>query len=180
MAKPDFVLGVDPGLGGALAVFDARTPHPDTPSAHAVYDMPTTRLQSGTSLDAVALAALIGEIAFNHPGIVAVVENVHSMPRQAGAFSFGLYTGMVHGALAAHGIPITLVSPSKWKPAMGLSKDPVGGDKASTKSKARAVAAKLFPDIAHDFARVRDDGRAEALLLAVYASHTVFSPARKS
>ena len=92
---------------------------------------------------------------------VAWVEDVHSMPGQgvASTFKFGRSVGVVEGALSALGIPIRWVSPAKWKKAMGLPAD---------KGAARRRAIELWPDHAHLFARVKDDGRAEAALIAEY------------
>ena len=53
----------------------------------------------------------------NVPGPFAVVERVHSMPRQgeASTFSFGCSFGVVLGVLGAMGIPFELVAPKVWK-----------------------------------------------------------------
>ena len=152
------ILGVDPGLDGALALYQ---------DGHAnVWDMP----HGVKGLDAPALAAIVCDITDLVPPSItlrAVIERVGSLPRQAGAFNFGLYAGIVHGVLAAHRIPFELVSPVEWKRAMGLGRGPAES-KPENKSRARALAAQLFPKMAQQFSRVRDDGRAEALLLAVY------------
>ena len=152
-----YILGIDPGMGGALALYD----HPTMP---ITWDMPVS-LDGG--IDAVKLAKITASLAKNCPGITAVVERVSSMPRQAGAFAFGLSTGVIHGCLASAGIPFELVSPSVWKAKMGLTKFP-GETYAENKTRARALATQLFPALAPQFKRVKDDGRAEALLLAVY------------
>ena len=155
------ILGVDPGLGGALAIYN-----PDAaPEAHPfVYDIPR---DVDMGVDAFALAGIVERIKLKHSGIQAVVENVSSRPRQAGAFAFGLYTGIVHGVLAANAIHFSLIAPSQWKPAMGLGKL-VDESYSENKTRARMLARQLFPGIADQFKRVRDDGRAEALLMAVY------------
>jgi crossover junction endodeoxyribonuclease RuvC len=157
MTSP-FILGIDPGLGGALAVYK--------PSGPVLYDMP---LDFEGKLDPIELSSIVGQIAWEFNGITAVVENVSSRPRQAGAFAFGLSTGTIHGCLACHGIPYQLVAPSLWKPRMGLTKRP-DETQAENKSRARELAKQLFPACADKFKRVRDDGRAEALLMAVYWS----------
>ena len=155
-----YILGIDPGMGGALALYD----HPTMP---ITWDMPVS-LDGG--IDAVKLAKITASLAKNCPGITAVVERVSSMPRQAGAFAFGLSTGIIHGCLASAGIPFELVSPSVWKAKMGLTKFP-GETYAENKTRARALATQLFPALAPQFKRVKDDGRAEALLLAVYRAN---------
>jgi crossover junction endodeoxyribonuclease RuvC len=154
------ILGVDPGANGAIALFD-----PAGVAQAWVWDIP---VKDEGGVDPFALSEVIEDLMWAPYGrsIKAVVENVHSMPRQAGAFNFGLYTGIVHGVLAAHSIPFELIAPSQWKPAMGLSRGATSGPE--NKSKSRALATQLFPSLADSFKRVKDDGRAEALLLAVY------------
>ena len=157
MANP-YILGIDPGMGGALAIYS-----PGLTGVY-VYDIPKS-IDSG--IDAQALASLVERIHLTYPNITAVVERVSSMPRQAGAFAFGLSTGIIHGCLASHGIPFELVSPNVWKAKMGLTRFP-DETYAQNKTRARALASQLFPALASQFNRVKDDGRAEALLLAVY------------
>ena len=69
---------------------------------------------------------------------------------------------MVLGVLAALAIPCTLVTPGVWKRHHGL----IGGDK----SESRAKAIALWPGHADLFKRRKDDGRAEAALVAVYGA----------
>ena len=152
-----YILGIDPGMGGALAIYSAT-------SFICVHDMPKS-IDGG--IDPVALAGMVDRLNRAYPNSTAVVERVSSMPRQAGAFAFGLSTGIIHGCLASHGIPFELVSPSVWKAKMGLTRFP-DETYAQNKTRARALAAQLFPALASQFKRVKDDGRAEAMLLAVY------------
>jgi len=62
-------------------------------------------------------------------------------------------------ALAAHRIPVQYVTPSIWKKHFGLSKE---------KGVSRGFAIQRFPEHAESFQRVKDDGRAEAALIALY------------
>lgn len=170
--KPDFILGVDPGRTGALALYALDSSSAlaafGTTVPVAIFDMP----QAEKGLDPAKLADIISEVHTLVPEgaqLLAVVENVNSRPRQAGAFAFGFSTGMVHGALAAYGIPIATVTPAQWKPAMGLGRR-IDESQAQTKDRARALAIRLFPALAKQFSRKKDDGRAEALLIAVYFS----------
>ena len=147
------IFGVDPGLQGALALFD-----PAQPATSCVWDMP---VKDG-AVDPVGICALLDEQIKPErlPQLRVVIEKVHGLPRQAGVFNFGYGAGLVHGVLSTFALPIAFVSPQQWKQAMGLThKD---------KNASRALAAQLFPALAERFKRVKDDGRAEALLLAVY------------
>lgn len=147
------ILGVDPGANGALAWLSP------TGELLAVEDMPAAAVLIGGKprmrVSAPMLAALIQETM----PTCAFVEKVGAMPGQgtASMFSFGFSAGLIDGVLAGLGIPTTYVTPQSWKKAAGLTSD---------KSAVRLRAAQLFPDMARHFARVKDDGRAEAALIA--------------
>lgn len=132
------ILGIDPGATGAIAMV--------TPMVE-VWDMPATPHD---------LAALMK--TFDPATTRVYLERVHSMPNQgvASTFRFGVGFGVIQGVLAALGFAYILVEPSKWKPAMGLR----GAGKAAS----RAKAQQLYPTA--DLRRVKDHGRAEALLIA--------------
>ena len=147
------ILGVDPGQQGAFGLY-----HPGL--APKVWDLPGDPRQQ---------FLLLSSILRTYPGLLMALEQVHGRPRQAGVFGFGVGVGVTLGCAAALGIPVRQVPPQVWKPAMGL----LHADKTAS----RALAAQLFPALASSFVRVKDDGRAEALLLAVYAfSHPEKEP----
>ena len=151
----DLVLGVDPGLSGALAFLWAD-------GSLEVFDMPVLRLERGgkakRELDRYELARLVdaqGPIAH------AFVEQVGARPGQgvSGTFQFGRALGIAEGIIAAGFVPTEHVPPQVWRRAMGVR----GGKDAS-----RARASALMPRHAGLWARSRDDGRAEAVLIALY------------
>jgi crossover junction endodeoxyribonuclease RuvC len=145
------ILGVDPGKTGAFAVIDQHTGE-----LQIVEDMPTI----GKHVNANVVAKYIDQ--WHYLGVThAVIEDVHSMPGNghAGAFSFGRSKGVVEGAIAARYIPITWVTPAKWKRDAGLRAD---------KDAARQLATNTWPTWADTFKRVKDDGRAEAALIALW------------
>lgn len=155
------VIGVDPGLSGAFAVVVWSKENPLV----TVVDMPRT---SKGDLDTEQLAFHLG--VYCPEARYAVVEAVsggtytdrHGQKRgqgSAASFAFGKVTGIVHGVLAANCVPFHTTPPSVWKMSMGLSRD---------KNASRVLAQKYFPESAHLFSRVKDDGRAEAALLALY------------
>jgi len=152
------ILGIDPGASGALAWLD------DAGMLLAVEDMPAVMVLVGSKerrrVSSQMLAALIRDTMPTR----AYVERVGAMPGQgtASMFSFGFSAGLVDGVLAGLAIPVTYVQPATWKKAAGL----VGGDKGA----ARLRAAQLYPEQAAMFARVRDDGRAEAALIASFGA----------
>lgn len=141
------VLGIDPGLTGAWAVLDT------TGALLDVGDLPI--LDRG--VDPVALALMLAGRTY----IGAMLEWPTPMPGNGAktAHSMGLTLGRIETVLLLAGIGVERVPPATWKRALRLSKD---------KTASRAMATRLWPKHAHLFARVRDDGRAEAALLARY------------
>lgn len=75
----------------------------------------------------------------------------------AASFEFGKSQGVVLGILSALEIKTILVKPAVWKSMLNLSSD---------KSLSRTRASSIFPRKAGQFARKKDDGNAEAALLA--------------
>jgi crossover junction endodeoxyribonuclease RuvC len=153
--KPDYVLGCDPGLHGALALLDTQAK-----SIEAIFDMPVTDGQ----VDAARLAGIV-EMCNLKGLIVAAVELVQSRPRQSGSHAFGVSVGIVYGVLGALNIPLNLIPASQWKPAMGLRRM-LNESQAENKSRARLLATKSWPEHTADFAKVKFDGRAEAALIS--------------
>jgi crossover junction endodeoxyribonuclease RuvC len=151
---PTHVLGIDPGLHGALCLMHVSSRKID------LFDMPVT----DGRVDPAKLAAIV-EMCKLRGSVAAAVELVSSMPRQAGAFNFGVSAGVVHGVLGALNVPFTLVSPNEWKGVCGLRKTP-NETQPQNKTRARELATKLWPEMADSFKRVKNDGRAEAALLA--------------
>lgn len=92
---------------------------------------------------------------------VAVLEKVGGRPRQKGGHTFGFADGALETAFRAAGIPTQRVTPQRWKAHFGL----IG----KTKDDSRALATLHFPAASASFERVKDDGRAESALLALYA-----------
>ena len=149
-------------MSGGFALIDDR--------AHllAVEPFPTKREKAKTKLDGVALAKLARGFNATH----AFIENVTSRPRQAGQFQFGINTGVLHGIMYANDIPMTLVSPVLWKASFGLQRAETE-TKREKKDEARKMVQGLYPDQAHYFDRVKDDGVAEAVLIALYGLYLI-------
>lgn len=149
------VLGIDPGLSGAVAVIRGDT-------VEFLEDLPTVQFSTArikNRIDGAMLASMLEPYAADIR--LAVVEHVGARPGEAasGAFSFGFTSGCILGVLGALQIPYITPSPIKWKNEMGL-----GRDKALSRSK----AVSMFPSIAGKLSRVKDHDRAEAVLLAAY------------
>lgn len=147
------IVGIDPGVHGAIALLDHFG------RVQNIHDMPTIKVKVGkTYRDRLSIQGFIDLLCGIDIEIV-VIEQVGGMTGQSAsaAFTFGLGCGLIHGAVAALKLPMCLVPPQRWKKAAGL-----GPDKGS----ARLMAQQLWPDQAKRFARVKDDGRAEAALIA--------------
>ena len=157
-----YILGIDPGLSGALALYDPEKPHV------AVMDMPTLTIETNGKkrkrVDLYQLAQFFdmwaGEIS------QAIIEDPRSMPNDGAvqAFKFGHCCGVVQAMTAAHFIPMSLPSPRLWKQRMRLTAD---------KDASRLLASQTLPAFAGQWPLVKHDGRAEAVLLAVYGARFV-------
>jgi Holliday junction resolvasome RuvABC endonuclease subunit len=147
----EYVYGVDPGGSGGIC---GRS-HSHT----FVVSMPTVGEANNKFVDGFVLQALFTR----YPPKKIVIEQVGSMPRDGhvGAFRFGNMYGAVVCIALAQKCEVKLVSPAKWKRAMGL----IGTDKKAS----MALACKKYPALADKFKRVtKDDGVAEAALIADY------------
>jgi crossover junction endodeoxyribonuclease RuvC len=142
-------MGIDPGISGAVAFY-----FPDQRAGISAYDVPIV----GKEINASALFDLIHQYAPD----LAVIEIVHSMPKQgvASSFNFGMSYGIAKGVVGSLHIPTINVAPTKWKKHFGLTAD---------KEQARALAISTWPFSEH-FRRKKDNGRAEAALLALYGA----------
>lgn len=151
-------IGIDPGITGAIAFISGG-------KFIAVYDFPTIEIKTKNStkkrIDLEAFSFLID--SYSKDVFTACIEEVGQIGTKADPFSsfvFGFSTGLVHGILAAHLIPINTIKPLIWKAAMGLDSD---------KSKSISKAIQIFPEASKFLTRKKDHGRAEALLLAHFA-----------
>ena len=149
-----FVLGVDIGLSGAVAVVDATTEE-----LVAVYDMPCLDGAGPAGRRAIC-APLLVDVVFKSHAVRAFVDRIGARPGEgpAGAFAFGHSAGIVAGILASAAIPATLLTPPQWKRLVGLTP---GRDGAKDRSRAEAI--RRWPDKAAWFALKKWDGRADGL-----------------
>jgi crossover junction endodeoxyribonuclease RuvC len=127
--------------------------------------MPALKAGKGRILDEHALARMVD--ARSRDIEFALIEQQWSRPTDGGpqGFKTGLGYGQLRMLLASNFLPYRIVSPMAWRRFMGLSGD---------KDAARALASRLAPKDADQWARKKDDGRAEAALIALYGvSHPV-------
>lgn len=141
-------IGIDPGKTGAMALY--------TTDECRVWDYEPHGL-----IDALRC------IQREHTLRLAALERVHSMPRDGGtaSFTFGANFGWWRGVLEAFGIPYVEVLPQRWMKDCGVPQKQDRTDKPGL-----VVARKMFPMMIDHLARKKDDGRADALLIAWWAS----------
>lgn len=171
-----YYAGIDPGTGGALAIY-SPAPKPVDSDLLWVYDMPLQdsgspsnqyhKKKSHKAIDTQALAQIfrmheefIGKIS------LVLLEQPHSLPSDGhvGAFYFGKACGHIEGALGVLGYTVIPTMPAVWKSALNLS---------SVKKASILLAKKKFGHInsALDyFTKVKHHDRAEAALLAWFAA----------
>ena len=165
------VVGIDPGLRGALIGLDA--------GGKALFRtcMPTI----GNVVDLTHVALLLCDAVKESNGpLVVFLEEVHARPGMSlkSITTFLRGFGGVEGVVVALGIPLTLVRPQIWQRPFhaGLS-NLVTDSKASASKQAKMkslIAAKrlypgepLVPDTEPNKAKVHD-GVVDALLIATY------------
>ena len=144
-----YICGIDPGVTGGIAfVRGGEVIAIDIPSADGEID----------------IGAVIDQLKLFNP-TVAFIERASARPGQgvSSTFNFGAAYGALKACVAAHGVPVHLVSPAKWKKHFGLDSD---------KEKSRALAIRLWPR-SEAFRRKKDHGRAEAALIARYGEARV-------
>ena len=152
-------VGIDPGLDGAVAVVCAGGGLLDW------CDTPTLEVERRGArrreyADAM-MARVLGCVAERWMVAGVALEHVHSMPAQGvrSSFTFGVGVGLWRGIIAGLGLPLSLVAPQRWR---GALLDGMGRDKDAS----RLRALQLWPTSVDVFRRRRDDGRADAALMA--------------
>jgi len=143
-----YYIGVDPGQSGGIGILNE--------AGQYVLSF-KFRKQTDADISEMFESILNLRGTMDECGIFAVLEKVHSMPKQgvASSFKFGSSFGFLRGMLTAHRIPWDFVSPQRWQKALSCQ---TKGDKNVTKAKAQ----RLWPDqkITHAIA--------DALLIAEY------------
>jgi crossover junction endodeoxyribonuclease RuvC len=164
------VIGLDPGISGAVAILDDEGMNS--------FDMPILEIKRGTKTKRIVDACRLAEKLRGIDGH-AFVEIAGSRPPHrrgkdgeevkegvASSFSNGRNYGRIEGVIAALGIPITDVSPAKWKKDLRVPAEKDG---------ARFRASQLLPRYADQWPLKKHDGRAEAALIALWGWNSFLS-----
>lgn len=140
-------IGIDPGKTGAVACV--------SPDEACVWDTPLI----GKDYDVRGMADILSKWT-DATGVFACIELAQPMPREGvrASWTNGYGYGLWIGILASLAIPYAAVRPGVWKRRLGVTRD---------KDQTRARARELFPLV--DLSLKKHHGRAEALLVSVYA-----------
>jgi Holliday junction resolvasome RuvABC endonuclease subunit len=174
LRNPAVFLGIDPGLHGALVVYDAAKN--TVIDARVIPSLVVKRNgKQKRLLDIPTLVGVTRTLAHQHPEMFAFMELVgaHRMHGRAqggsSMFSFGVTNGAIETALVYAGIPYAKVTPSVWKKALECTQD---------KDDALERANQLIPSSIRFWTPRRGvitkedcKGVGEAALIAYFGSH---------
>ena len=136
------VIGIDPGLNGAIAVLKDN-------KVKEIFDVPVMPegKKNKRQLNSAQLVKLLKEIISEEEEVVVIVENVSAMPGQGvtSMFNFGQTFGAIKGICAALGLPIFFVRPAKWKKHFDLIN--------SSKDASRTKAIEMYPSISDQLSK---------------------------
>ena len=176
MCTERYYMGVDPGNSGAVAIL--RDTGKGKIEVADIISCPLTHIKTGKTkivnfkkvdetkirIDARGIYTALERYAFNDEGYsgedtFCIIEHAQPMPKQ-GLSSTAVYMegyGKYLGVLASLNIPYVEVRSAIWKTKMGLD---------SNKYNSINLALELYPEASKYIKLRKDDGRAEALLLA--------------
>ena len=159
-----YILGIDPGLSGGFAL--TRWDGSGKREIVEAWNTPTFTVlrnkKNRRELDMPIIREILEcYLPFNAIVDFAVIESQQAMPGQgvSTTFTTGKNYGILIGILNTLNIPTRIVAPQTWKRALGITKD---------KETSFTLARKLFPDAGDYWLRKKDDGVAEAALIAHY------------
>lgn len=141
-------VGIDIGKAGAIGFLHS--------TEIKVFDMPYV----GDEPDVGVIRNWIADFKVGR-NVTVAVESQQSMPGQgvSSTFTLGKGYGMVLATIMLSGVRVVVVRPATWKKEMGI---PPKADKDHS----RLLALRTFPSLQLELQRKKDDGRAEAILIA--------------
>lgn len=156
-----YYLGIDPGLGGAIALLDSDA------KAIWVEDMPTLRTtKTRRVIDQAALLDLLDPLrsrSLYGGDVRVVIETAIVLPGQGASsgLKIGIGYGQILGQLAALRLPFWPVAAQRWQGGI-LGKC----EKGTAKDVSRAFASRTWPDV--QLGERKSQDRADALCIALY------------
>jgi hypothetical protein len=160
--QPLWVIGIDPGVTGALAAVDL---HDRT--HFSVAPTPVVLVAKRRMYVESQMVALVQSIILSGPPVAAVIERQHQMPvmSPSAAFHTGEGYGLWRGILAGLGVSFEILSAQVWKKEMlaGMPRE---------KGSSFLAADRLFPGALES---KKQDGEADALLIAEFRRRQLLS-----
>ncbi len=157
------VIGIDPGLSGAIAILENN-------KVLGIFDMPVMSegKKNKRQLNSAQLVNIIKENIMKDEEISVVVEQVNAMPGQGvtSMFNFGQTFGAIKGVCAALNLPIFFVRPSKWKKHFELIN--------SSKDSSRTKVIEMYPSLSNQLTKKKDVNKSDAILIAKFYIDTRF------
>lgn len=159
-------IGIDPGISGAIAVID----HHGVPRVH---DMPV-RAKKGTGkvrneIDPKGLQRVLRELVPADETALVVMEQMHAFMgagKRVGSMSSQASLAATKAVIVAicelNDLDVMFVTPREWQSLYGIKTT----ERETTKAQSLRIARQLFG--MEWLARAKDDGRADALLIARY------------
>jgi len=174
------LISIDPGINGAIFIKD------DKNNISKIYNMPTYKDKNDKNN--FCIEEIVKIIEEHKDANILVLEDVHCVMGNGAVsmFNFGRGKGILEGIAFSFKLKVIYVSPQIWKKnweelmAPKIDKEQKSKytkkelqkiksqNKANSKTKARELAGKLEPDLIDKFKKVKDDGPAEAVLIAHY------------
>ncbi len=155
------IIGIDPGLSGAIAVLHNK-------KVINLYDMPVMAegKKNKRQLNSSQLVNILTDNINGDEEVIVVVEQVNAMPGQGvtSMFNFGQTFGAIKGVCAALKLPIFFVRPSKWKKHFELIN--------SSKDASRTKVIEMYPTLSSQLAKKRDVNKSDAILVAKFYFET--------
>mgnify|MGYP001200408590 FL=1 len=155
------IIGIDPGLSGAIAVLEDI-------KVLNLFEMPVMAegKKNKRQLNSAQLVNIIKENTNGDEEIAVIVEQVNAMPGQGvtSMFNFGQTFGAIKGVCAALGLPIFFVRPSKWKKYFELIN--------SSKDASRTKVIEMYPSFSKQLAKKKDVNKSDAILIARFFAET--------
>ncbi len=157
------IIGIDPGLSGAIAILEDK-------KVVSLFDMPVMAegKKNKRQLNSAQLVNIIKEYVSSDDEVVVIVEQVNAMPGQGvtSMFNFGQTFGAIKGVCAALQLPIYFVRPSKWKKYFELIN--------ASKDSSRTKVIEMYPSLSNQLSKKKDVNKSDAILIARFYFETRF------
>jgi len=159
-------IGIDPGTTGAVVILNERG------DVEVASLMPIRRVGKRNEVDAAKLAQMVASDIDSR----AAVESVTAFGMgRTSAFTFGKNLGSVHAVLDVLGIPTMRVLPRLWQEVFWCK-----GDVEDTKAAAVGCVSQGWPSLAKSLKLKKNQGIADATLIAEWLRLTVLVDPEKS